>query len=88
MGSFFTDFRNFSIRGCLEQLSRTARAIAGHLEEDLGECISQIHTHLRRQCPRLRSFGVFRLREVFFFKTKLVFLIYSSIITAFLQNFF
>ena len=41
-----------------------------HLKEDLGECIRQIHTHLRRQCPGLRSFGVFRLREVFFFKTK------------------
>ena len=64
-GSFFIDFRNFSIRGC-----RTARAIAGHLKKDLGECIRQTHLHLRRQCPGLRSFGVFRLREVFFFKTK------------------
>ena len=69
-GSFFIDFRNFSIRGCLELLSRTARAIAGNLKKDLSECIRQIHTHLRRQCPGLRSFGVFRLREVFFFKTK------------------
>ena len=54
----------------LELLSRTARAIVGHLKEDLGECIRQIHTHLRRQCPGLLSFGVFRLREVSFFKTK------------------
>ena len=69
-GSFFIDFRNFSIRDRLELLSRTARAIAGHVKEDLGECIRQIHTHLRRQCPGLRSFGVFRLRELFFFKTK------------------
>ena len=69
-GSFFLDFRNFSIRGCLELLSRTARAIAGHLKEDLGGCIRQIDTHLRRLCPGLRSFGSFRLREVFFFKTK------------------
>ena len=64
MGSLFIDLRNFSVRGCLELPSRTARAIAGHLEQDLGECIRQIHTHLRRQCPELRSFGVFRLREV------------------------
>ena len=69
-GSFFIDFRNFSIRGCLELLSRIARATAGQLKEDLGECIRQINTHLRRQCPGLRSFGVFQLREVFFFKTK------------------
>ena len=46
-GSFFIDFRNFSIRGCLELLSRTARAIPGHVKEDLGRCIRQIHTHLR-----------------------------------------
>ena len=59
-----------TVRGCLELPSRTARAIAGHLEQDLGECIRQIHNHLRRQCPELRSFGVFRLREVFFLKTK------------------
>ena len=69
-GSFFIDFRNFSIRGCFELLSRTARAIAGHLKEDLGGCIRNIQTHLRRLCPGLRSFGVFRSREVFFFKTK------------------
>ena len=69
-GSFFTDFRNFSIRGCLELLSRTARAIAGHLKENLGGCIRQIHTHMRGLCPRLRSFGSFRLSGVFFFKTK------------------
>ena len=69
-GSLFIDFRNFSIRGCLELLSRTARAIAGHLRKDLGKCIRQIHTHLRILCPGLRSFGVFRSREVFFFKTK------------------
>ena len=47
-GSFFIDLRNFSFRGCLELLSRTARAIAGQLREDLGGCIRQIHTHLRR----------------------------------------
>ena len=58
------------IRGCLEPLSRTARAIAGHLKEDLGGFIRQIHTHLRRLCSGLCSFGVFRSREVFFFKTK------------------
>ena len=69
-GSFFINFRNFSIRGCLELLSRTAWAIAGHLKEELGGCIRQIHTHLRRLCPGLRSFGVLRSREVFFFKTK------------------
>ena len=33
---------------CLELLSRTARAIEIHLKEDLGGCIRQIHTHLRR----------------------------------------
>ena len=66
-GSFFIDFRNFaSIRGCLELFSRKAPAIAAHLREDLGECIRQIPAHLRRQCPGLRYFGVFRLREVFF----------------------
>ena len=69
-GSFFIDFRIFSIRGCLELLSRTARTIAGHLKEDLGGCIRQIHTHLRRLCTGLCSFGPFRVREVFFFKTK------------------
>ena len=67
-GSFFIVFRNFSIRGCLELLSRTARAIAGQLKEDLGGFIRQIHTHLRGLCPGLRSFGSFRLRGVFFFK--------------------
>ena len=69
-GSFFIDFRNFSIRGCLDLLSRTAREIAGNLKEDLGGCIRQIHTHLKGLCPGLCSFGSFRLREVFFFKTK------------------
>ena len=68
--SFFIDFRNFRSRGCLEPLNRTARAIAGHLKEDLGGCIRQIHTHLRRLCPGPCSFGLFRLGEVFFFKTK------------------
>ena len=67
-GSFFIDFRNFSIRSCLELLSRTACATTGHLKEDLDGCIRQIHTHLRRLCPGLRSFGVFRSSEVFFFK--------------------
>ena len=70
MGELFHRLYKFSIRGCLELLSRTARAIAGQLKEDLGGCIRQIHTHLRRLCPGLRSFGSFRLREVFFFKTK------------------
>ena len=73
-GRFFIDFRNFSVRGCLELLSRTARAIAGHLEEDLGECIRQIHTHLSRQCPELRSFGVFRLREVLSLRPSFIYL--------------
>ena len=68
--SFFIDLTNFRPRGCLELLTRTARAIAGHPKEDLGGCIRQIHTHLRRLCPGLRSFGSFRLGEVFFFKTK------------------
>ena len=70
MGELFHRLYKFSIRGCLELLSRTARAIAGHLKKDLGGCIRQIHTHLRRMCPGLRSFGSFRLREVFFFQTK------------------
>ena len=71
MGELFHRLYKFSIRGCLELLSRTARAIAGHLKEDLGGCIRQIHkTVLRRLCPGLRSFGSFRLGEVFFFKTK------------------
>ena len=75
MGDVFHRLCRFSIRGCLELLNRTAREIAGHLKENLGECIRQIHTHLRRLCPGLRSFGVFRSREFFFFKTKF----YSSI---------
>ena len=70
MGELFHRVDEFSIRGCLELLSRTARAIAGYLKQDLGGCIRQIHTHLRRLCPGLRSFGSFRLGEVFFFKTK------------------
>ena len=69
-GSFFIEFRIFSIRCCLELLSRTARAIAEHLKENLGGCIRPIHAHLRGLCPGLRSFGSFRLRGVFFFKTK------------------
>ena len=48
MGELFHRLKKFSVRGCLELLSRTARAIAGHLKEDLGGCIRQIHTHLRR----------------------------------------
>ena len=67
MGELFHRLWKFSIRGCLEPFNRTARAITGHLKEDLGGCIKQIHTHLRRLCPGLCSFG---LREVFFFKTK------------------
>ena len=70
MGELFYRLSKFSVRGCLELHSRTARAIAGHLKEDLGGCIRQTHTDLRRLCPGLRSFGLFRLREVFFFKTK------------------
>ena len=70
MGELFHRLDEFSIRGCLELLSRTARAIAGHLKEDLGVCIRQIHPNLKRLCPGLRSFGSFRLGEVFFFKTK------------------
>ena len=67
VGELFHRLQKVSIQGCLELLSRTARAITRHLREDLGECIRQIHTHLRRHCPGLRSF---QLREVFFFKTK------------------
>ena len=78
MGELFYRLYKFSIRGYLELLSRTARAIAGHLKEDLGGCIRQIHTHLRRLCPGLRSFGSFRLREVFFFKTKFYLSIFES----------
>ena len=70
MGELFHRLWRFSITGCLELLSRTARAVAEHLKEDLGECNRQIHTHLRRQCPGICSFGVFRLSEIFFFKTK------------------
>ena len=70
MGELFLILKKFSIRGCLELLNRTTRAIAGHLKEDLGGCIRQIHTHLRRLCPGLRSFGSFRLREFFFSKIK------------------
>ena len=70
MGELFHRLDEFLIRGCLELLSRTARATAGHLKEDLGGFIKQIHTHLRRLCPGLCSFGSFRLSEVFFFKTK------------------
>ena len=67
--SFCLDSKYFRSKGCLELRSRTARAIAGHIEENLGECIRQ-NTHLRRQCPGLRSFGVFQSRKVFFFKTE------------------
>ena len=77
-GSYLIDFRNFSIGGCLELLGRTARATAGQLKQDFCECIRQIHTHLRRQCPGLCSFGVFRLMEVFFIKTKFYFSIPES----------
>ena len=78
MRELFHRLYKFSIRGCLELLSRTARVIAGHLKEDLGGCIRQIHTHLRRLCPGLRSFGSFRLREVFFFKTNFYLSIFES----------
>ena len=72
MGELFHRLLKFSIRGCLELLSRTARAIAGHLKEDLSGCIRQIITHLRRLCPGLRSFGSFRLREVFFLRLSFI----------------
>ena len=87
MGELFHSFRKFLIRGCFELLRRTARAIAGHLKEDRGECIRQIHTHLRRQSPGLRSFGVFRLREVFFFKTKFYLSIPESALTFYKRLF-
>ena len=74
MGELFHRLQKFSIRGCLELLRRTARAIAGNLEEDFGECIRQIHTHLRRQCPDLRAFGVFRLREVLSLRLSFIYL--------------
>ena len=45
MGELFHRLYKFSIRGCLELLNRTARAIAGHLKEDLGGCIRQANTH-------------------------------------------
>ena len=67
-------------------LSRTARAIAGHLKEGHGECTRQIHTHLRRQCPGLRSFGVRRLREVF--KTKFYLSIPDSSLLFFYKRLF
>ena len=74
MGELFHRFDEFSIRGCLELLSRTARAIAGHPKEDLGGCIRQIHTHLRRLCPGLCSFGSFRLGEVFSLRLSFIYL--------------
>ena len=64
--SFFIDFRNFRSEVALSHLIGQL----GQLKEDLGGCIRQIHTHLRRLCPGLCSFGSFRLGEVFFFKTK------------------
>ena len=87
VGELFHRLQKFSIRGCLELLNRTARAIAGHLKEDLSQCIRQINTHLRRQCPGLRSFGVFQLREVFFFKTKFYLTIHKSILLFFKRLF-
>ena len=67
MGELFHRLDEFSIRGCLELLSRTARAIAGHLKEDLGGCIRQIHTHLRRKIvPYSRALGAVRVWESFF----------------------
>ena len=71
--SFFLDYRSFRSEVALSYLvGQLARAIAGPLKEDLGGCIRQIHTHLRRLCPGLCSFGSFRLREVFFFKTNFI----------------
>ena len=56
MGELFHRLLKCSIRGCLELLNRIARAIAGHLKEDLGGCIRQKHTHLRTLCPVWASF--------------------------------
>ena len=74
MGELFYRLDEFSIGGCLELLSRIARAIAGHPKEDLGGCIRQIHTHLRRLCPGLRSFGSFRLGKSFFLRLSFIYL--------------
>ena len=53
--------------GCLELLNRKAREIREHIEEDLGECIRQIHTHLRRKVvPSSRALGAFRVLGSFF----------------------
>ena len=44
-----------------------AGAIREHIEEDLGECIRQIHTHLRRKVVRCsRALGAFRVWGSFF----------------------
>ena len=40
-GKILPRFYIISIRGCLELLNRTARAIAGHIEDYLGKCSSK-----------------------------------------------
>ena len=67
MGELFHRLYEFSIRGCLELLSRTVRAIREQIKEDLGGCIRQIHTHLRRKIvPYSRALGAVRVWESFF----------------------
>ena len=47
--------------------NRTARAIREQIKEDLGKCIRQIHTHLRRKIvPSSRALGAFRVWGSFF----------------------
>ena len=51
----------------LELLNRKVRAIRGQINEYLGECIRQIHTHLRRIIvPYSRALGAVRVWESFF----------------------
>ena len=48
--------------GCVVALSYLIRAIREQIKEDLGECIRQIHTHLRRKVvPCSRALGAFRV---------------------------
>ena len=52
---------------CLELLNRKVGAIREQIKEDLGECIRQIHTHLRRKVvPCFRALGAFRVCGSFF----------------------
>ena len=51
--------------GCV--LNRKVRAIREQIKEDLGECIRQIHTHLRRKVvPCSRALGASRVWGSFF----------------------